>query len=447
MALAGFNCSMQMDEITTTIMTAATSGLFTIECLITSPDNAELNVSLAYIRQFSIEQMPPKAYADMVELQVELTLQEYYDLIKHYQNLRCLLIFKFVEKETFAVIPDKPPLTYSGRVMFKNTPDLAKELPIGVLRPDMNNPETEAHHGQRITVDLQLMDPDLYELRKVQINGILTNATVKQGLFYVMSLLGIKKTAIVPPDNETVYNNFSIPPMLNLSNVIDYVQNQYGVYNKGCEYYFADGRLYVYPAYETEPKSSKNTVHIYNVPPGRFAGASGFHTYLGEDLHIVCNTAVMNQSHTERAIETIGNSIAFLDASKVIDNFRNLLGNKMSVGEKNVAGFDLQTSKGVKANTQHTQYARVSSNPFLFTSKMAEQHGETVVCGWIHALPMAFSPGQRVVFHYDDDGVYTHQKGICQGIVYTIKEVQRPSYPVYACVGQMFLFLDAEKKR
>lgn len=446
MPVSTVQTSLQMSEISKMVMELGHCGLFTVTCFVSSPDNPELNMELSYIRKLQIHEQFTKQYMDLVELSVEMTYPQYMELLQHYQNLRCTLFLRYIDRETLTALVDVPPVVMDYRMMFKLTPDLAKEMPIGAIKPTNQNVDTESHHAQRVTVELQLMDNVAYEIRKIQVNGILTNATVKDAIFYAASLMGIKKTSVVPPDNTTVYANLTIPPMLSLTNLIDFLQNQYGVYSKGCEYYYWKDRLYVYPAFETEPKT-KSAVHIYNVPQGYYMGALSFHSEMDGDLHVVSNTPVINQGLTERTIENIGNSVMYLNAENMIDKFNRLKGEQHSFDTNNVGGYDLATRKGVTSTTQHTKYANVTSNPFLQTSRMAAGYGEQLSFGWIHAKPFLVQPGHRVVYHFDDDGKYSYQKGIVQGVSYVIQEVERPSFPIYSCVAQFFVFLGADKKR
>lgn len=428
--------SKQMDKFALSILEKASSGYFDIHCLLYSPSDTTLQLIPEYIDQFTIVQRYHSDYTDNIRLVVELNTQDTLALLKAYKNLKCRLELIRLRKDTWDTIDELDPLIYDYRVIISNSSDLLKMFNINEIS-SLENEEPLIHQrDRRFSIELQLIEDEVYHVRNKQINGLLkssngTPLTVQSALYFVVNCLGIKNAVIVPPDNRKVWKTINIPPMQDISTVFDYLQDWYGVYAKGLSYYFTNGIFYLYPAYETNP-STDRVAHIYNTPAMSYSGHHGYH-YIDDKglVHILCNTEVVSTDMTEKGIENVGNFRLSLRTDMALDVNRDLTLKSGKFSDNNILGCGGNLNRGMVENTQKARYDTSSNNAYVMASEIAEYNCTILASTWMMAEPYLLQPGQKIYYHYDKEDVFSTVRGIVEEIVYTTQNIGRQRKYIY----------------
>ena len=429
--------SKQLKSKVDEILENQNSQIFKLSCKIYSSSNSEVDITPMFVNSMKITQAFTVNYMDDIELTFDISPAEYITLVNNHQDLRVALKIVYVDPITYENVYIQKPKVYQFKAIIKNTEDLAIKFHMHQLKAKDGDTEYEYQHATRLPIVLQLLDDIAYDLRHKHFHGIFSNTTLKSNIAYIASTFGIEQISLVEPDNTHTYNHINIPPSKDFSCIFDYLQNIYGVYFKGLEYYFTNSTLYIYPPYETDPKSD-STIHIYNVAEGQYAGLPGYHYTDNQDMHILSNSKVQTKNLVELGIEDHGNSQLLIRNDTILDNYRSVNKNKISINDNNTISCDINTSKSVLKDTLVSKY-NSPRNPYLYTSKMAKYNAKIILLGWVRSTFMDIKPGHRVIYHFDDDGKYKTKIGICEYAEYSIDKIARFNEFVYASNAALVL--------
>ena len=448
--MPGLLLSAALEKAVSEIMSTATSNFMQVECILSSPTDAKVAIALPYIKSLDIVQDFSTAYADMIELDIELAPDDYLLAIDNYQDLKCTIHLYAVNKITNKRL--NRILTFDSRFVFKNRADLLKNYSRASLVPAKGAPILEKHRSLRIPITAQLMDPVVYDARRTQVNFVARNVTMEDTIHLLTDMIGIKKLYLVPPDNTTIFGNMIIPPMLSIAEAYGYLQgdNGKGVYYKGFNYYVTNGVLYVYPMYEVNPTSPK-TVNIYRIGKNAWLGADSYHIYKNGDLHFVSNTEAANKDSIELNLENYGSMFLIQNGKQIPDNWTYI--NKKSqlqIADAGVRTVTTNSKAGVITDSYIPKFKFSSDNAYTHTSELASNNVVIMQAGWKNAVPFSFIPGWKCIVHYDgsDDkgnGIYTTRTGTCIGVVYSITPVSRLTERNYACSANFRLQLSPDE--
>ena len=93
-------------------------------------------------------------------------------------------------------------------------------------------------------IDFFLFKTNTIKGLKNNVNKILQNATVTDGIAYIVGNAGIKNLLMSPPKNTRRYDNLVIPPMSGCK-ALQFIDTYYGIYETGSMMYFGLGRSYI----------------------------------------------------------------------------------------------------------------------------------------------------------------------------------------------------------
>jgi hypothetical protein len=269
-------------------------------------------------------------------------------------------------------------------------------------------------------------------------HSILRYVDMDTTIRYVTDMMGVTKTAIFPADNKKNYENMIIPPMLDITDMFDFLQNGSGkgVYNKGLGYYFTRGVMYIYPLYETEVSSPK-VVNIYHTTRNLHQGMYTYHRIDGDNIHILNNQEVEYKDYTEEGLENAASDIIMAKGEQMIDKWRSVVeGRKFNIPETNTELVSATTKKGVVDDVFTPKYALSKENPYQIREEILREQIAKVTTSWPNALPFTFKPGWKVCYHTDAAAGYRKQNGIPANVIYTIDKIGRPDSSenyLYAC--------------
>lgn len=434
--------SEQLDAQVQNIIDQVESNVFYIEYSLYVSDHPEVVLEDTILTELTIDKNFTGNYLDDIDLVIMMPPSDYMKIQKHAQDLYIDLIFRYVDPHEEGLLYEKPPITLSYRAIIKNNIDLAKQFHMFEVKPDEDQPSYEGHHAARMDVMFQLMPQDAYDIRHKHYNGIFKQCTVKEALVYIAKCYGIKNISIVEPDNQTIYNHIVVPPGLTFATIFDFIQERYGVYLKGFEYYYDNATLYIWPPYELDPVSP-TTLNLFNVPEGYFVGLKGYHIKIEDDIYVVSNTPSNTLNITELGAEKEGNSVSFIRADSILDQFHTYFGSKgVTINKNNTISLDTTSDNTIAKEALYQKYQDPTINQFKETSKLERLNATKVMLGWIHSTWTDIRPGQRLIYHYDDEGRYNVSTGQCGRVKYTFSRIGRESEYLFDCTAAMSIRIE-----
>lgn len=425
--------------------------------------NIEFGFYPTKIKSLIIKQDFIEDYLDHLDLECEISMPQLVDLYENYRDLKCTLLIRRYDEREQAVV-DGPPFLYQTYLcIIINKEDLFLSIPKDNLIASEEGHHSQAHQEMFPTINLQLMDEESYNLRKRFVNLTLRQATMKQVMLKIADMCGIKQICMVPPDNETVYMNLVIPPAYKITNVFNYLQEHYGVYNKGISWYFTHDILYIYPPYETK-QVTPVSAHLYYVGNNNFPGFQRYHASSDVVTHIVANMETRSVDLIDSGSEQLGTTLYVQHANRMIDNFFHI-DNKEVLHIHN-DNFDVLTNKddttGIISGTFNPEFVFDNSNEYLIKSQMSFPRRTIITTGWTCAVPYTFKPGWVVHYHYDnenktdradgntisDNTIYTSRQGIVDMVRYVFGPLGRKGEDyMYGCNADIQLSVEMEEAK
>ena len=280
-------------------------------------------------------------------------------------------------------------------------------------------------------------------------NAILNNTTIENAIYFVANTLNIKNVNLYPPDNQKVYSTITLPPMQNIATVFDFMQERYGIYAKGLEYYFTQGTLYIYPGLETNPEAeTKKILHIYNVPKNNYEGSDGYYAYDADDnIHLLCNQDIRLVNNAQKSSENTGSNFVALRNDTTIDLTRTTKGNNGEFSDQNLLLVGTENNKTAISNSVNNKYIGGTNNVLALTSELARNNVVLLESGWAMAMPYILTPGMKVIYHYDDVNEYKTVNGILCGVQCTVYPLENNKEFVYAAGGLITCRLEPNEEQ
>ena len=427
------------------------------------------------INNLFIQQNFIKKYTDEISLNVSLTAEQYLTMFDNSRNLKCMIEFRLRSKDN-DFVENVPIITKTYIALFKDKSDVRKRIPKETMVPKSTLDQSVVQADQMFSdVEFQLIEELPHTLRNVKMNFQARNVTVKDMILLICKICEIKTICLTEPDNTTVYDNFIVPPTMTFDEAMNFLQDYYGVYDKGFQYYFTDDLLYIFPPFETDPKTPESA-HLYYAGSNDH-GIEVFHAYDTADfIHIVLNSAVDSKDLADDAVENIGTSVLFQSADRIID-FVSTIGEgkdpddatlglgKLDVKEINT-GLHLCSKDDVGAvyNAYNPVFQFDYANRYKYRSVINSYRRNLISSNWNSAIPYTFKPGYKLYYHFDSEDpsrreqgdvvgnsfMYNTKSGTCEGIMYKFEPVSKKGEDwIFNCIGTFTLScaFDAAKQQ
>ena len=434
--------SKSLQDTVQDILNKSKGGYFDVECILYSPDNPDINIPLTNINQFTIQQNFGIDYMDKISLHVTVFTKVVIQLLKNYQNLKCTLILYKLHSTTHQRLLDEDPIKFDFKAIMSNFQDILKNFNKAEILQEENQTVVEAVHSRTFDLDFELITETNYKLRQIQFNGIFKNLNMLQALHTIKSILKIPGDKFITPENPKTYDRITFPPMLNIGTGFDFLQNRYGIYSKGLAVYHLNDVLYVYPGADTTIQS-ESVINVYNVPETYGAGATGFyHRDSDNNIHLVANLKTQSQDMSAQSIENQGTFKVSLRTDMSLDHIREVNGDKAQFTNTNTIGCGLKNPRTISPEHRHTKYSTSSNNIFKMASDLAQFNCTLVMTGFNFSDPNLFVPGQRVIYHYDEEEVYQTKTGLIETTLFNLTRIDRTRTYIYG--GQTGLVLRLE---
>lgn len=424
--------SKQLEARIGKVQNSKYTGTFKPEAVIHNPDTGyKFNVravrSLVIVQNFLTE------YMDRISMVIDVRPDEYTKLRTNLNNLRCTL-FLYPVDDAQNILYDCEPAIYNTRVLIPQLEDVEKAVNANFVEDENNlddedNPQNTQQFRQELyaPLEIQLVEPSAYELRHIQLNAIFTQTQLEPVLYWAGKNFGATSFKIITPDNSTTYDNLPIPPMKDISNLVPFLQERYGIYAKGAGYYFTADTFYVYPLYSTDVKSAtiRSVLHAVATPEGMYTSPVNYNI-IDDDLWVIAGKSELKTTNT-KASENSGTTAISIQADRQRDQEVNIQKNgKIEFNTNDKTIIQMQNKGGlVSGNMQHIKYVNSSTNIYLSTSQMAANDGTYLTFGWRNATLKRIEPGMHIVYHYDGKGgKYKIQEGTVLGVTYTSEQVE-----------------------
>jgi len=434
---------------------------FKYKAVIKSYKNKELNIDLDEVVREQLEQAFANNltddydkledrghFTDYITLEVLLTPLEYFELVKNHQDLYINIEMNYFHANIKENINDRKPIVRNYRCLILDPEDLTKKYPIELLRPDEGDPIQEGHRSARLEVSLQLIDDKIYQIRHSKLNTILSGRdstlTIEKTLHTIAMMFGISNVHIVTPDNTNGYKHIILSPPMGIDTIFEYIHDKYGVYHNGFNYYYTDDVLYIYPPYDTDQENINENINIYNIPEGHYSGLEAYHMIKGKNIHILSNSEVISKDLTEVGLENFGNGITHIRADRIIDKYIVVEENGSYIKEDNLINLEMTTNKSMGDQVLNTQYREPCVNTYKHASDIVKSNANLLLVKWFKAIPKSLYPGQKVYYHYDDEGKYSVKSGILEYVRYDIVPEDRVDDYYFSATAIMIIRLQTE---
>lgn len=414
------------------------------------------------INGFRIQQDFDKNYLTHYEVNVMLRPEQYQLLFYNYKDLRCTVVLYAADANTsdiYGLTTEGEPLLYieNAYCIFKDKIDIMKKNPKTSIIPNKGEEEQDHHEQFLDNISFQIIPEEDYLFRMQKCNAIFTKSTVKEAIWGLAQVAEcVDAIMLIDPDNKTVYDNLVIPPILTISEALMFLQNHYGIYNKGLGFFFQRRALYIYPKYETNPilpkdKNEENNwsagqsklasrsvgdtasvhgeitlnsmgdggmTHIYMVGENNYVGMEYYHGFENQTIHIVSNSLSDFKDLADVGLENIGYGYIVHHTDRDIDDCRSMLEADKPINAKygiwpinihqtpNNAYFtqDQQNTEiGITSTKSNLIYIDSMCNPFTIQSSLFSYRRSISTFKWNSAIPFTFRPGYRICYHYDGE--------------------------------------------
>lgn len=407
-----------------------------------------------HINSFRIEQQFADNYLNHYELNVALTIDQYQLLYYNYKDLRCTVRFYAVDANTGTIYGktaggDPILMIEDAYCIFKDKQDIFKSNPKSKVLPETETAKNINNNDAWIDALFQLIPQEDYRFRASKCNMILNDSTVSDAIMMIANSSDcVDALMMIAPDNQTVYKNIVIPPILSLADALKFLQSYYGIYNKGIGYYYQVGCLYVYPLYETHPILPKDKApdsewtykkniyasvtgnvmldemgdggmtHIYMVGNNNYVGMQYYHAYEGNTIHIVSNGTAIFRDLADAGMENTGYGYIVHHSDRDIDVCRTVLeANNTDNATFGVWPVNIHQNPnnsymalegqnlyiGMTSTQANINYVDDKSNTFVVQSSIYNYMRTIAGFEWNNAVPFTFRPGYRICYHYDGE--------------------------------------------
>lgn len=410
---------------------------------------------LIHVEQFTIAQNPLDWYSDLIILKCHVPPREFLRLIEDHIDLMCTVKIVAIHRDTREILEGEET-EYTGSVLVRNYKELTDSVNQGQI--DAN----ERTGDSLLPVELELIDPDLYSIRKMEFNRILRDCTVRQTSKYLAGQMGFTRLEMVPPDNERVYDHVIVPPGLKLSNVSDWLQNApgLGMYYNDCTWYYTQGILRVFPKNSTrlpEPSMNFYSAGIGNViePPTTYrkdSSGNGYAVISGEAQYRSLGQERIENKKIERLL--VDDELAAFDWVDVGKDGSVTVPDHLLYlkrGEKNIWGM-----KDMAPQDSDASIVNSKGNPYQRASESTDVHLDRMAFTWEKAVPFAVVPGHRVFFHThrikgseegEEDGGHWKIPAVLEKAVYAYTVSVTGKEPLFNCNANIQLATEAGTKK
>lgn len=444
------------------ILEAEQRIVFDLKVVLFSSTDPNYIFTVPWFTSFDIVQDFGANAFDVIHAACEVQMSAFLAVLAHRQDLHAKVSWGLRPSITTGEVEPLWSGTYKVVVTTEPNPHLEHNInQVVTLDPATETP-TSSQTAVLHPLEFDLYHEEMVTLRKETYNFIAAECTIAQLVYLLAHLHGIKRVRMVPPDNQRVYPQLTLPSILNFRSALNYLQEGpgLGIYDHACCYYYRDDTLYVFPRFKVGGQGTDNrTAHLYLIPNWEMGNGVSFHRIdeIG-DLHLIINDVAETMNTAAIAMENIGTSSYLLHTDRLVDSDPKWMQpTGINLPNDLVSLIEFPGEDGFFGNTHTPLYRPSSGNLHKFRSELAAGRNTLMTATWEEAIPFELYPGQRIHCHYlksdslpdqPIDGtkfVYERQgMGIVNRVVYVFQRETHETGYCYHCSASLILQLDEE---
>lgn len=263
-----------------------------------------------------------------------------------------------------------------------------------------------------VTIEVQLVDPLLYEFRTYEVGGIYKDVNVTNLLTGLMAQPLISNNNLdvpvdmVPADNPKQYYQMIIPNGIRLGKLPDYIQNKYGVYSSGMGVFLQKGQWYLFPLLNIKRwNETTRTLTILVIPGKEMPANDKSYILEGKALIVYSSDGGVHLDKSEHHLTNVGRGVRYSVNSNMIDNFAVASEDKVEVPVG-------QSMKEISTEAHPSGFANMKSNERLLSDNPYKQMSDITagmsslfVTRWEYANSDLLYPGMptRILYKHGEE--------------------------------------------
>jgi len=388
-------------------------------------------ILLTHVQTLSVVRDYVEAFTDDRQINFNIGIGTYVSRIYPFKaNLYIDIIHKPLVQGSKDTLDD-------GKVMYTSRyrAILKDQSSLGLRSGSTLTTEEEAgDRSRQIPVTMQLVDPILDDLRVTTISGIFSGEwkAILQGLLPAklttspldvrtnltssqsqvqMELAGVDVRDV---DNKTIPKQVLIPTGTKVTNLAEFIQNKYGLYEHALGNYVERGVWYIWGLYNTGLYSNSNrTLTVALVDTNTLPLTDNSYRVKNGHVNIVATGNVNHIDITESLLQNFGNGVRHQNANGIIDNYASTVNGKTSVSR--TANMSEYLVESRKDGLNHAPIASASSNSLRQLSELNSRRGTVVIVNWTNSDPNVLRPGLPTKILYANKDNVTALNGILIG--------------------------------
>lgn len=406
--MSTFETSTLMNEVSAVINAAETPDAWFYEARVVVGDQYFMCykvISIDLLRDYGV------AYADKLIAEVSLPEGTFlHDILPYKQDLKLQLIRHRLN--TFSKQVAGAPIevkTYRATLIQTDSPETASNNPAAKV-----NKEAQNLLAIR-TVSMQLQDIVMEQLRLIRMGTVVRQSTPLDAI-QALVLAGsrsinvdqesmIKGITAIEADNQTVQDHLIFDHRNLMIDIPDIVQNEIcGVYSSGLGFYLQNSMWYLWPLYNFDRfDRSAKTLTIILVPENKLNSIEKTYRVTANQVVVLITGGTKHFDDTEAKLLNEGNGLRFSDASRLIEGFGTVSGNRV-VANRTHNGSEFV---GVQrpSNLNHVVSVDSSANLYKQTSRLAARKGSKMLVNWQNSNPDLITPSMACQVIFERNGM------------------------------------------
>ncbi len=185
-----------------------------------------------------------------------------------------------------------------------------------------------------VEVVVQLVENGLSEYRLYEIGGVYRNVkldTLTQGIMsHPIKTISTGVTAnssydvdIYPIDNNKRYYQILIQNGVRITDLVDKLQDDWGIYQSGCASYLSKGMIYVFPLYDFNRYNSEKKLRltIVKVPKNEMSNLTNSYVIEGNEVYVFATGDAKHIDNSDANIDNTGSGFRVANVDNLMKHF------------------------------------------------------------------------------------------------------------------------------
>jgi len=268
-----------------------------------------------------------------------------------------------------------------------------------------------------LDVNFQLYNKNIEQIRMMTVGAVFRSTNMHDVIKTVLSneaskskvdtKLKIQGVDIIPVSNKEKHEQVVITHGVKLTDVPNFLQNKYGVYNSGLGSYIQGNLWYVFPMYDTSQfEKRENNVTILVLPTSKCPEIERSFKKKGASVTILVSSDTNFKEDTANSYLNTGNGVRIGDANSFMENHSATKDNKTTIARKKTNSEFITDSRPDGCNNVLLPSNRITANPFTTYSDLVSRNGGVFKAIWNNSDISLIIPGMMAkIVYFDQDKV------------------------------------------